>query len=103
MGNIINIYREAEVSLQNFDEIMKMEKEPAPVNPTPLGEIKKLEFRNVSFKHQTAANNAISNINFNTGLGETIAFVGPSGSGKNYLSKNACGTLPPFTGRSALQ
>ncbi|MBK9046259.1 MAG: ABC transporter ATP-binding protein [Bacteroidetes bacterium] len=98
MGNIINIYREAEVSLQNFDEIMKMEKEPAPVNPTPLGEIKKLEFRNVSFKHQTAANNAISNINFNTGLGETIAFVGPSGSGKTTLVKMLVGLYRPLQG-----
>ncbi|MBK7387892.1 MAG: ABC transporter ATP-binding protein [Bacteroidetes bacterium] len=98
MGNIINIYREAEVSLQNFDEIMKMEKEPAPVNPTPLGEIKKLEFRDVSFKHQTAANNAISNINFNTGLGETIAFVGPSGSGKTTLVKMLVGLYRPLQG-----
>ncbi|MBK8876648.1 MAG: ABC transporter ATP-binding protein [Bacteroidetes bacterium] len=98
MGNIINIYREAEVSLQNFDEIMKMEKEPAPVNPSPLGEIKKLEFRNVSFKHQTAANNAISNINFNTGLGETIAFVGPSGSGKTTLVKMLVGLYRPLQG-----
>lgn len=98
MGNIINIYREAEVSLQNFDEIMKMEKEPAPINPTPLGEIKKLEFRNVSFKHQTAANNAISNINFNTGLGETIAFVGPSGSGKTTLVKMLVGLYRPLQG-----
>jgi ATP-binding cassette, subfamily B, bacterial len=98
MGNIINIYREAEVSLQNFDEIMKMEKEPAPVNPTPLGEIKKLEFRNVSFKHQTAANNAISNINFSTGLGNTIAFVGPSGSGKTTLVKMLVGLYRPLQG-----
>ena len=98
MGNIINIYREAEVSLQNFDEIMKMEKEPAPVNPSPLGEIKKLEFRDVSFKHQTAANNAISNINFNTGLGETIAFVGPSGSGKTTLVKMLVGLYRPLQG-----
>ncbi|MBP9083501.1 MAG: ABC transporter ATP-binding protein [Bacteroidia bacterium] len=98
MGNIINIYREAEVSLQNFDEIMKMEKEPAPVNPSPLGEIKKLEFRDVSFKHQTAANNAISNINFSTGLGNTIAFVGPSGSGKTTLVKMLVGLYRPLQG-----
>ena len=33
LGNIINIYREAEVSLQNFQNILDMKKEPRPVNP----------------------------------------------------------------------
>ncbi len=98
MGNIINIYREAEVSLQNFDDIMKMEKEPAPVNPVKLGAISRLEFRDVTFKHQSANNNAISNINFQTGLGETIAFVGPSGSGKTTLVKMLVGLYRPLIG-----
>ncbi|MBL0342879.1 MAG: ABC transporter ATP-binding protein [Bacteroidetes bacterium] len=98
MGNIINIYRETEVSLNNFEDILKMEKEPAPINPVKLGEINKLEFRDVSFKHQTAVNNAISNINFKTGLGETIAFVGPSGSGKTTLVKMLVGLYRPLKG-----
>ncbi len=42
LGNIINIYRETEVSLANFEEIMQMEKEPAPLNPVKLGQIKSL-------------------------------------------------------------
>lgn len=98
MGNIINIYREAEVSLKNFEDIMAMEKEPAPANPVALGSINRLEFRDVTFKHQTANNNAISNINFITGLGETIAFVGPSGSGKTTLVKMLVGLYRPLKG-----
>jgi len=98
MGNIINIYREAEVSLKNFDDIMKMEKEPAPTNPVVLGSINRLEFKDVTFKHQTANNNAINNINFHTGLGETIAFVGPSGSGKTTLVKMLVGLYRPLQG-----
>src|SRR4029078_1915247 len=77
MGNIINIYREAEVSFNNFDDIMKMEKENAPSNPVNLGQVKKLECRKISFQHQSANTNAITDITFKTGLGETIAFVGP--------------------------
>ena len=36
LGNIINIYREAEVSLKNFQDILDMKKEPRPLNPVPL-------------------------------------------------------------------
>ncbi len=36
LGNIINIYREAEVSLKNFQDILDIPKEPRPANPVPL-------------------------------------------------------------------
>ncbi len=36
LGNIINIYRETEVSLQNFQDILDMTKEPRPRNPVPM-------------------------------------------------------------------
>jgi ATP-binding cassette, subfamily B, bacterial len=98
MGNIINIYREAEVSLNNFDEIMKMEKEPSPENPVQLGDVNRLEFNKVSFKHQSASTNAITDISFKTGLGETISFVGPSGSGKTTLVKMLVGLYRPLNG-----
>src|SRR3954471_1174022 len=33
LGNIINVYREAEVSLNNFQDILQMPKEPRPARP----------------------------------------------------------------------
>src|SRR5213594_4174370 len=51
LGNVINIYREAEVSLHNFESILKMEKEPQPRNPVVLPDIQRLSFEEVSFKH----------------------------------------------------
>ncbi len=98
LGNIINIYRETEVSLKNFDDIMKMEKEPAPVHATKMGSISRLEFKDVTFKHLSANINAINNISFTTGLGETISFVGPSGSGKTTLVKMLVGLYRPLRG-----
>jgi ATP-binding cassette subfamily B protein len=98
MGNIINIYRETEVSLKNFEDIMKMEKEPSPLAPVKLGGLNSLSFHQVSFKHQTALNNAITDISFKTKLGETIAFVGPSGSGKTTLVKMLVGLYRPDKG-----
>ncbi|HYK77729.1 MAG TPA: ABC transporter ATP-binding protein [Daejeonella sp.] len=99
LGNIINIYRETEVSLDNFKGILNVPKEAKPKNPTWLDHINKLEFNGVSFKHQSARNNALNNISFSTHTGQTIAFVGPSGSGKTTLVKLLVGLYPPKQGQ----
>ena len=98
IGNIILSYREAEASLNNFNVLMQKEPEQYPAQPKHLGEIQTLEFRNVSFKHQTASQKAIDNISFSAGYGETIAFVGPSGSGKTTLMKLLVGLYRPVEG-----
>ena len=87
LGNIINIYREAEVSLNNFEKILSIKPEPQPEAPASLGIVTELAFDKVTFKHQSATTNAISDISFSSRVGETIAFVGPSGSGKTTLVK----------------
>jgi len=98
LGNIINIYRETEVSLKNFEDILNTPKEPKSTNPVAIGNISRLAFRNVMFKHQTAAGYALKDVSFETGLGETIAFVGPSGSGKTTLVKLLVGLYRPLQG-----
>jgi len=99
LGNIINIYREAEVSLNNFETIMNTPVEPRPANPVSIKFVEKLEFKNVSFKHLTANGNALTNVSFNLDKGETIAFVGPSGSGKTTLVKLLVGLYKPNEGK----
>ena len=99
IGNILLSYREAEASLNNFDNLMKKEPEREPVHPKHLGSIETLSFRNVAFQHQTAAQKAINNISFEVKKGETIAFVGPSGSGKSTLMKLLVGLYRPQEGK----
>ena len=99
LGDIINTYREAEVSLNNFQEILDLPIEAKPSKPALIKEINKLEFRNVSFKHQTAKTSALDDISFTTKKGETIAFVGPSGSGKTTLVKLLVGLYTPKSGK----
>ena len=98
LGNIINIYRETEVSLENFSGIMSVPKELKPGNPVKLDQITNLDFKNVGFKHQSARGNALENISFSTNNGQTIAFVGPSGAGKSTLVKLLVGLYPPKEG-----
>jgi len=99
IGNIILTYREAQASLENFNNLMKKAPEPRPASPKQLGTIEKLEFDHVGFKHQTASQHAINNISFKVKTGETIAFVGPSGSGKTTLMKLLVGLYRPEQGK----
>ncbi len=98
LGNVINVYRETEVSLKNFQDILDMPIEPRPANPVPLPELRQLAFEHVGFKHQSASSPALVDISFEAARGDTVAFVGPSGSGKTTLVKLLVGLYPPQTG-----
>jgi ATP-binding cassette subfamily B protein len=98
VGNVMNIYRETEVSMDNFEKILNMPKEPRPAQPVPITTVSGLEFDNVTFQHQTATTKALDGISFGVSLGQTIAFVGPSGSGKTTLVKLLVGLYRPQSG-----
>jgi ATP-binding cassette subfamily B protein len=98
LGNVILSWREAEVSLANFDRILKIPIDPKPVKPVLIEKVQSLNFDNVTFKHLTATRNALNHISFETNTGETIAFVGPSGSGKTTLVKLLVGLYQPLHG-----
>jgi ATP-binding cassette subfamily B protein len=98
LGNVIVAWREAEVSLANFDRITSTPIDKKPEKPVLLEQISKLTFNNVTFKHLTANRNALNHISFETNIGETIAFVGPSGSGKTTLVKLLVGLYQPLEG-----
>lgn len=98
VGNVINIYRETEVSLNNFEDILKTPKEPRPAMPVALNGVSQVEFEDVVFQHQSATTRALDGISFKAPIGETIAFVGPSGSGKTTLVKLLVGLYRPQSG-----
>lgn len=98
IGSIIMSYREAEASLNNFHTLMEKKVEPNPDIPKHVGLIEELEFRNVTFRHQTAQYRALDGISFDVKKGETVAFVGPSGAGKSTLVKLLVGLYRPQNG-----
>src|SRR4030095_1079429 len=69
LGNVINVYRESEVSLNNFGDILKMEKEPRPVHPVPPASLDRIEFDDVTFRHQSGTANALDGISFHAAVG----------------------------------
>jgi ATP-binding cassette, subfamily B, bacterial len=98
LGNIINVYRETEASLNMYEGILKIDKEPKPANPIAVSDLKTLAFEGVTFQHRSASSPAVSDIAFDLARGETVAFVGPSGSGKTTLVKLLVGLYQPQVG-----
>ena len=99
LGNVITTYREAEVSLTRFENLMKLPGEPAPAHPVPPFTLDRLDFEKVGFTHLTGSSPALSEVSFNLSKGKTIAFVGPSGAGKTTLVKLLVGLYRPENGR----
>ncbi|MGF7215110.1 ATP-binding cassette subfamily B protein [Spirosoma lacussanchae] len=99
LGNIINIYRETEASLANFQQILDTPRDVKPALPQPVRDLQTLAFDAVRFKHLSASVPALDGISFDVRLGETIAFVGPSGSGKTTLVKLLVGLYTPMSGQ----
>ena len=99
LGNVIAVYNETKVSMDNFAKLMASKSEDVPAQPDTLGAINEVHFNNVSFGHQTSKGYAVKDINLNIKSGETIAFVGPSGSGKTTLVKLLLGLYKPNEGK----
>jgi ATP-binding cassette subfamily B protein len=98
LGNVVNTYRETEVSLQNFEDILALPPEPRPLHPVSVDHLETLVFEDVAFQHQSATQPALQEISFAASRGETIAFVGPSGAGKTTLVKLLVGLYRPQSG-----
>src|SRR6202451_1312047 len=98
LGNVVNTYRETEVSLQNFEKVLALQPEPRPAHPVLIGHLQTLAFEDVTFQHQSANRPALEGISFDVSRGETIAFVGPSGSGHTTLTRLLVGLYRPHSG-----
>ena len=76
----------AKISAKRINEVLDEEVNIKDGNFDGLtGEVGKVEFRNVSFKYPDADENIIENISFTAEKGETVAFIGSTGSGKSTL------------------
>jgi len=99
LGNVINVYRETEASLNVYEGILQIPAEPRPAHPVPLEDLRTLDFERVTFQHPSVSFPAVSDITFGLRRGETVAFVGPSGAGKSTLVKLLVGLYHPLSGR----
>jgi ATP-binding cassette subfamily B protein len=99
LGDVVQIFREAEVSLARFQALLQTPPEPRPEHGVQLASLSGLEFAGVGFQHQSARVPALVDISFAVQRGQTVAFVGPSGAGKTTLVKLLVGLYRPQAGR----
>ena len=83
---IFMILPRAQVSASRINEVLDTDISiKDPVNPIKKKEVGTVEFKNVSFKYSDADENLIEDINLKVNKGETVAFIGSTGSGKSTL------------------
>ena len=73
------------VSARRINEVLNTEISLKDGNGSEPKEIGTIEFKNVSFRYPDADADVIENISFKVNKGETIAFIGSTGSGKSTL------------------
>lgn len=75
----------AQVSAARIEEVLAAEPRVGEGNGTEGTEKGSLSFRNVSFRYADAAEDCLRDISFDAHPGETVAFIGATGSGKTTL------------------
>jgi len=87
LGWVVNLFQRGSASMGRLNKIF--ETEPAvrpPENPVPLAEPRGgVEFRNVSFRYPGTERLVLEDVSFSADPGQTVAVVGPTGSGKSTL------------------
>ena len=85
--NIFNMLPRATVSANRINEVLETEVtiEDGTAEEGIPGLFGEIEFRNVSFKYPDAADYVLKNVSFTAKRGETVAFIGSTGSGKSTL------------------
>jgi len=87
LGWVVNLFQRGAASMGRLNRIF--ETEPAvraPENPVRLAEPRgAVEFRNVSFRYPGTERLVLEDVSFVAQPGQTVAVVGPTGSGKTTL------------------
>lgn len=87
-GWVVNIIQQASASMKRLGRIWDEEKEidDSPDTDFSIKDINgKIEFKNVSFKYGPNLPYVLKNINLTINKGETVAFIGHTGSGKTTI------------------
>ncbi len=86
LAMIFMMWPRAEVSAKRINEVLESDISIADgTKTTATKEVGTVEFKNVSFKYPDADEYLLKDISFKANKGDTIAFIGSTGSGKSTL------------------
>lgn len=85
LAMIFMILPRAQVSASRINEVLDTSVSVIDGEVTEKHEVGTVEFKNVSFKYPDAEEYVLKNISFKANKGDTVAFIGSTGSGKSTL------------------
>ena len=87
LGWVVNLFQRGAASMGRINKIMSTEPAiQAPDEPVALDEPHgRVDFRNVSFRYPGTERLVLEDVSFTAEAGQTVAVVGPTGSGKSTL------------------
>ena len=87
LGYVVNLYQRGTASLKRMNAILALSPtivdEPGVKAQPPIKG--RIEFRNLTFRYHPSAEPVLQDINLTIEAGQTVAFVGRTGSGKSSL------------------
>ena len=87
ISELIDITSRGKASLKRIDELLKAEQDVFDrEGATEIANVKgKIEFRNLTFRHNLGEYDALKNVNFTVNAGENVGIIGRTGAGKTTL------------------
>ena len=85
LAMIFILFPRAAVSAKRINEVLDTKSAIVDGSRENIPNKGTVEFKNVSFRYPDASENVIEGINFTANKGETVAFIGATGSGKSSL------------------
>ncbi len=87
LGWVVNLFQRGAASMGRLNQILQTESRVKPPrNPSPLPLLRgEIEFRKVGFRYPGSERDVLQEVSFLARAGETVAIVGPTGSGKSSL------------------
>ena len=104
VGWVVNLYQRGAASMGRLNKILNAEPQvPVPADPAPLDDATgRVEFHDVSFRYPGTERTVLEGVSFVAEAGQTVALVGPTGSGKSTLVSLIARIYDPTEGRITL-